>query len=104
MAFAKSTLKQNYWPEQLGSRDNHQEKQETDQKALIRKSLRKGIYWGMRVFEISCLSQGIEKAMHMPKIGYIFRKGLMLTKDPKFSPLADLQALHKQEVKVRAGL
>ena len=40
----------------------------------------------------------------MPKTGYIFRKGLILTKDPKFSPLANLQALHKQEVKVRAGL
>jgi len=66
--------------------------------------LGKGIYGGMRVFKISCLSQGVEKAMHMPKTGYIFRKGLILTKEPKFSPLANLQALHKQEAKVRAGL
>ena len=89
---------------ELGSRDNCQDKQETDQKALIRKSLGKGIYDGMRVFKISCLSQGVEKTMHMPKTGYMFRKGLILTKDPKSSPLAGLQALCRQEVKVKAGL
>ena len=76
-------------------KDNCQDKQETDQKALIRKSLGKAIYGGMRVFKISCLSQGVEKTMHMPKTGYMFRKGLILTKDPKSSPLAGLQALRR---------
>lgn len=73
-------------------------------KSLVRKNLGKEIYRGVRVFKSSCLSQGIEKAMHMPKTGHMFRKGLILRKDPKLSPLANLQALHKQEVKVRAVL
>lgn len=56
----------------------------------------------MRAFKRSCINQEIEKALYMPKTGYMLRSGLIPKEDSKLSPLADLRALHKQEVKVKA--
>lgn len=58
----------------------------------------------MRAFKIFCIDQGSEKAMHIPKTEHMLSKGLILREDPQLSPLADLQPLHKQEIKVKAVL
>lgn len=58
----------------------------------------------MCAFKSSCVKHGIKKAMHMPKTIHILRKGLIFREYPKLSPLADLQALHKQKIKVKAVL
>lgn len=62
---------------------------------------REGDALGSRGCENSSIFQGIYKTTHMPNTRRMPKK---IWEGPKFSPLAELHAPHKQEVKAKAEL